>query len=172
MTRSVATVQPLAGWSQCDRRQQRPSVQLRALSAPAASLSALRSGQLYCPDPCARQARRECLRDAGRRYQASFRGRLHHARRQSRWRERQREKVTHQRFLDIESDASVDGHKEVDNNAQSSMAMETSAPIGGGNAAAMQHAPAWKSPTRGAVRGCAWCGVSATRLVRLQRWQR
>ena len=112
------------------------------------------------------------MRDAGRRYQASFRGRLHHARRQQRWRERQREKVTHQRFLGIELDANVGGHKEVDDHAQS-MAMEAAAPIGGdGQAPAVWRMPARNTPSRDTARHCGWCGTRATRLVRLQRWQR
>jgi hypothetical protein len=40
-------------------------------------------GQRYCPEPCAHQARRACVRAAGHRYQQTLRGRLHHARRQS-----------------------------------------------------------------------------------------
>jgi hypothetical protein len=51
-------------------------------------------GQIYCRDGCAQQARRCTLQQAGRRYQASRRGRLMHAARMSRWRARQ-DKVTH-----------------------------------------------------------------------------
>jgi hypothetical protein len=112
------------------------------------------------------------VRAAGKLYQASFRGRLHHARRQSRWRERQRDKVTHHRFLKIEDGASVGGHKEVDDNAQS-MAMQCAAPAAdNGQAPAVGRTPVWKIPIRASARRCAWCGARATRLVRLQRWQR
>ena len=51
-------------------------------------------GQIYCADGCAQQARHLTVQHAGRRYQASHRGRRMHAARMSRWRAR-REKVTH-----------------------------------------------------------------------------
>jgi len=51
-------------------------------------------GQIYCANGCAREARRRTIQQAGRRYQASHRGRRMHAARMSRWRA-QREKVTH-----------------------------------------------------------------------------
>jgi hypothetical protein len=102
------------------------------------------------------------VRAAGKRYQASFRGRIHHARRQSRLRQRQREKVTHHGFLGSGGDASVGDHKrEVDDNEESKV-MEVGAPHHG--------APAPRSIRTSAQR-CTWCGARATRLVRLQRWQ-
>jgi hypothetical protein len=52
-------------------------------------------GQRYCAGECARLARRATLRDAGRRYQQTLRGRRHHAHRQHRYRERCAQKVTH-----------------------------------------------------------------------------
>jgi len=52
-------------------------------------------GQIYCAAGCARDARREAGRAAGRRYQASDRGRLAHALRARRYRARRRS-VTHQ----------------------------------------------------------------------------
>jgi len=52
-------------------------------------------GQIYCAGGCAREARRDAQRAAGRRYQASFRGRVNHATRSERWRVRQKN-VTHQ----------------------------------------------------------------------------
>jgi len=52
-------------------------------------------GQIYCAGGCAREARQQAQRDAGRRYQASFRGRVNHAARSSRWRAQQKN-VTHQ----------------------------------------------------------------------------
>ena len=51
-------------------------------------------GQIYCGARCAGAARRNSLRAAGRRYQASRRGRLTHAMRARRY--RQRKNVTHQ----------------------------------------------------------------------------
>ena len=51
-------------------------------------------GNRYCED-CAPKQRRNCVRAAGKRYQASRRGRHSHAQRQRRWRAK-RAKVTHQ----------------------------------------------------------------------------
>jgi hypothetical protein len=53
-------------------------------------------GHIYCFDGCAEIARRESQRRASRRYGATRRGRQANAERQRRFRERQREKVTHQ----------------------------------------------------------------------------
>jgi hypothetical protein len=52
-------------------------------------------GQIYCPDGCAGQARRETLQRAGARYRRSGRGRQVHAAQMARRRAEQREKVTH-----------------------------------------------------------------------------
>jgi hypothetical protein len=52
-------------------------------------------GDRYCSRRCAVRARRGTLQAAGRRYQQSWRGRVRHAARQTRYRHR-REKVTHQ----------------------------------------------------------------------------
>ena len=54
-------------------------------------------GNQYCSADCTRAARRQGLREAGQRYQNSFRGRIKHAARQHRYRQRQRDKVTHHR---------------------------------------------------------------------------
>ncbi len=59
-------------------------------------------GHVYCID-CASPARKEGRQGAAKRYQLSPKGRLHHAARQSRYRERLRlkkEKVTHQGSCD------------------------------------------------------------------------
>jgi hypothetical protein len=47
-------------------------------------------GQVYCTGECAKKARRQSMREAGRRYQASKKGRQAHAARQSRYREKKR----------------------------------------------------------------------------------
>jgi hypothetical protein len=52
-------------------------------------------GQIYCAQGCAQTARRAAQRAAGRRYQASRRGRVSHAARAARYRARQNN-VTHQ----------------------------------------------------------------------------
>ena len=56
-------------------------------------------GNRYCAGECAKIRRRESLRRAGERYQLSYRGACRHAARQSAWRERQAQKVTHQGSL-------------------------------------------------------------------------
>jgi hypothetical protein len=63
-------------------------------------------GQRYCSRACARQVREACMREAARRYQRGYPGRMAHAARQRRLRERQlhsacepqagANKVTHQ----------------------------------------------------------------------------
>jgi len=52
-------------------------------------------GQIYCAGSCAHEARHHAQRAAGRRYQASRRGRVNHAARAGRYRARQKN-VTHQ----------------------------------------------------------------------------
>ena len=52
-------------------------------------------GQIYCAQGCSQTARRDAQRAAGRRYQASRRGRVNHAARAGRYRARQNN-VTHQ----------------------------------------------------------------------------
>lgn len=52
-------------------------------------------GQVYCGADCAREARRRSQHEAGRRYQASRRGRVNHAARARRYRAR-KNNVTHQ----------------------------------------------------------------------------
>jgi len=52
-------------------------------------------GNWYCAS-CAPEVRAERVREAGRRYQSSSRGKMMHARRQQRYRQRQKlQKVTH-----------------------------------------------------------------------------
>ena len=53
-------------------------------------------GNQYCAGDCARIRRRESLCRAAVRYQLSYRGALRHAARQSAWRERRMQIVTHQ----------------------------------------------------------------------------
>ena len=52
-------------------------------------------GQIYCARGCAERARRRSLREAGRRYQTSRRGRIKHAERARRYRAR-KNTVPHQ----------------------------------------------------------------------------
>ena len=53
-------------------------------------------GQIYCPGDCAQLSRKESLQRARHLYQSSRQGRLANARRQQQYRQRQKEKVTHQ----------------------------------------------------------------------------
>ena len=53
-------------------------------------------GNRYCAEGCAQIRRRETRCRASRRYQQSYHGALKHAARQSAWRRRQQQKVTHQ----------------------------------------------------------------------------
>lgn len=52
-------------------------------------------GHIYCSDTCSAMARRRTVREAGRRYQNGRAGRLRHAERMRRYRDR-KQKVTHQ----------------------------------------------------------------------------
>lgn len=56
-------------------------------------------GNRYCAGACAQIRRRESLHRAGERFQLSYRGASRHAARQSAWRSRQAQKVTHQGSL-------------------------------------------------------------------------
>ncbi len=53
-------------------------------------------GNMYCGGACSREARKESLRRSSASYQSSHRDLTANARRQKRFRQRQREKVTHQ----------------------------------------------------------------------------
>jgi hypothetical protein len=53
-------------------------------------------GNIYCGKRCSQSARSQSQREAGRRYQRTYRGRFAHAARQRRYRQRRRAKVTHQ----------------------------------------------------------------------------
>lgn len=64
-------------------------------------------GQIYCGDVCAFFARKESMKLAGKRYQATFRGKRNHAARQARYRKRQKEIVTHQGSLSVPQHASI-----------------------------------------------------------------
>ena len=67
-------------------------------------------GNIYCNQGCAHQARQSSLRDAGKRYQQTYQGKLNHAHRQRRYRERlkqQTNKVTHQGSNEMKVAASL-----------------------------------------------------------------
>ncbi|MHB1620521.1 MAG: hypothetical protein ACYCTY_11175 [Sulfuricella sp.] len=75
-----------------------PGRRYRCASCGAAVLicSYCDRGQRYCAGGCSRAARTRSQREAGRRHQATLRGRHAHAARQRRYRSRQVDKVTHQ----------------------------------------------------------------------------
>ena len=58
-------------------------------------------GNIYCPDGCSEQSRSEKQKEAAQRYQSTPNGRRLHAKRQQQYRQRQREKVTHQGSPDL-----------------------------------------------------------------------
>ena len=64
-------------------------------------------GNRYCAGACAGVRRRESLRRAAHRYQSSRRGAHRHAARQSAWRARQQQKVTHHGSLPVAPAATV-----------------------------------------------------------------
>jgi hypothetical protein len=53
-------------------------------------------GNIYCSKGCAKKRRNHSLRDAGKKYQQTFKGRRKHADRQKRHRHQKKQKVTHQ----------------------------------------------------------------------------
>lgn len=53
-------------------------------------------GNIYCNSHCAKSARRESVKNAGKRYQNNRRGKIKHAKRQQCYRQREKIKVTHQ----------------------------------------------------------------------------
>lgn len=108
-------------------------------------------GHRYCSPACSREARRTTLRAAGHRYQASFDGRVTHAARQARYRERLRANVTHHGPGEAPRAAMV---------RASPATSATEAPP----AMEVTHAPLHARP-RSRRLCCAFCGV-AGRFVR------
>lgn len=58
-------------------------------------------GQRYCTKGCNVKARHESLLRAAKKYQSSRAGRFNNARRQQRYRDRQKQKVTHQCSIEM-----------------------------------------------------------------------
>ena len=61
-------------------------------------------GNIYCAEECSRSARQQSLKMAGQRYQQTLQGKQKHALRQQRYRQRQKDKVTHQGSPDLPPD--------------------------------------------------------------------
>ena len=109
-------------------------------------------GQIYCARGCAQTARREAQRAAGRRYQASRRGRVNHALRAGRYRTRQKN-VTHQGSPPLPADDVVSADA-----AACASQPATASPCGSA------------TPSRGHGRGlwrCHWCGCRCPPRVRI-----
>ena len=132
-------------------------------------------GQRYCRRGCAGQSRADSLRRAGGRYQESFRGRLFHAQRQSRYRERERQKVTHHGFAEEQSSGTVGllNEKEVDTDGRfeeggcrDGGSWREPRPTGG-----VEQREIARRRDRRADR-CSWCGAVGQRLVRFGYWRR
>ena len=64
-------------------------------------------GQRYCGRACSRAARSESRREAAERYQRSRAGRIAHAARSRRWRQRQREGAQVDRHCAVVADAAI-----------------------------------------------------------------
>lgn len=83
-------------------------------------------GNIYCQSGCNETARKESLRLAGKKYQASFNGKHNHAARQHRYRQHQSEKVTHQGSqvsLDESCLSTLDDHEKTQNGSTMVMAL-------------------------------------------------
>ena len=100
-------------------------------------------GQIYCSGPCSQLVRRASVREAGRRYQRSRRGRFAHALRMREYRAR-KEKVTHHGSLPPSVDALL---------ALDSAATATSTPP----VCTSSIIPAWH---------CHFCGCRCSEFVR------
>jgi hypothetical protein len=107
-------------------------------------------GQIYCAGSCAREARCQAQRAAGRRYQASRRGRMHHAARARHYRAR-RKNVTHQGSPPPRRDDGV----------SADAATSTSEP-----ASSPDVAMRLRDHGDG-LRHCHWCGCRCPALVRI-----
>jgi len=110
-------------------------------------------GQIYCAGTCAQEARQRAQQAAGRRYQATYRGRLNHAARAGRYRARQKI-VTHQGSPPRPQDDVVP--LEAVATARKSAAMSSRDVV-------MRSA----APGSGVWR-CHWCGESCSPLVRIE----
>lgn len=126
-------------------------------------------GQRYCRDGCAALARRESVRRAGRRYQQSAGGRRCHARRQSEYRRRRAQKVTHQGFCPPSDCEKVELHnarQEVDHEG---IEMEDEAT---GSVRECTRGAAVRALRVRHAERCAWCGAAGEHFIRFGYWRR
>ena len=118
-------------------------------------------GNRYCAGECARLRRRESLLRAARRYQRSYRGACAHAARQSAWRERHRQEVTHQGCLPSAISVTVTNKTQMPRGIHVQMV-------------SLQW-PAHRAACHGermAVSSCSFCGRSLPAFARLGRLRR
>lgn len=111
-------------------------------------------GNLYCAGECSRICRREALRRAGARYQRTLRGSRLHAARQRRYRDRARQKVTHQgcRSGGIACSVSVD-------------------PLSAEESTDARHEPLVPHPAQHkAPARCAFCAAVLPAWTRIRAW--
>ena len=109
-------------------------------------------GNIYCEQDCAQRSRRESLREAGRRYQSSHRGRRKHAARSRAYRARQ-QNVTHHGSPQQSTDDVMPKYVSVEVSVSS------------GPSASTPQTPRW-SPLQAPWR-CCWCGHPCAPFVRM-----
>jgi len=119
-------------------------------------------GQIYCAGACAQEARQRSRQAAGKRYQATYRGRLNHAARAGRYRARQKI-VTHQGSPpqprnDVVSLAAL---------ALDAVRLDAAVTASKSAAASREVVTRSQAPTAGYWR-CHWCGERCSPLVRIE----
>ena len=120
-------------------------------------------GQIYCAGTCAQAARQHARQAAGKRYQATYRGRLKHAARAGRYRARQKI-VTHQ------GSPPQPRNDVVPLAAVALDAVRTDAAVAASKSAAASSpevAMRRQAPTAGYWH-CHWCGERCLPLVRIE----
>ena len=119
-------------------------------------------GQIYCAGACAQEARQHARQAAGKRYQATYRGRLNHAARAGRYRARQKI-VTHQGSPpqprnDVVPLAAV---------APDAVRLDAAVTASKSASASREVVPRCQAPTAGYWH-CHWCGDRCLPLVRIE----
>ena len=119
-------------------------------------------GQIYCAGSCAQEARQHARQAAGKRYQATYRGRLNHAARAGRYRARQKI-VTHQGSPpqprnDVVPLAAV---------APDAARLDEAVTASKSAASSPEVAKRCQAPTAGYWH-CHWCGERCSPLVRIE----
>jgi hypothetical protein len=126
-------------------------------------------GNRYCAGECAALRRRESLLRAARRYQRSYRGACAHAARQSAWRARQTQEVTHHGSIGCVVSVTVANSSTQTTTTQRTHADITSLQLQAHSAARLApcHAHAAGQAHRRAVSSCSFCGRALPSFARL-----